>query len=637
MSLLDKHISYFPGTGKTECVDDKNATVGSFLEKIKNGEWESEVNKVKNGDKNAKLNLPMVAFHGIFDGFRKKKLFIESTGLIILDIDDIEEDLEEVKEDIMDGYDSVFACMISPSGNGVKVLYYVDESLVNPDTYNQIGKKIVDNFSIYGNVDYLSITDCLIVSHDPNILINEDCEPDFIMVEMPKEITGELEPLDHDRVLWEDPEDFFDTVLANDIASKTNNNYHYIQVSLMDLAKFGFTHPEHDLSFVVDYAENEFKYSSENKKRFQEASIVAGNYPQLKHPYKMIHSEEPDDEYIDYGNYQIPDDVVSGDEGQEREEKKQSFFLNVKTLFNDVIKTIKLGNRVGREISFKNFADIFRFQGVGILTLTGIPSHGKTEFSDACFVDLARLYGEETIVAGFEQQIPEHIVKLIRKMIGKDIRCPSWKIDDKLDIVQKYYDFITKHIHHIDTDVTGGNINKILEAAAEKIHERRLEGGDPKYIVIDPFNMLSIKGKFSGHEKVEEILRRLTHFSKQMKIMVVLVAHPFKMKKDEKTGQYEIPDFYSVKGSSAFFEMSYHGLVVYRRPDNSVLVKVLKVKQNNLGEKDACVYFDYDRPSGRYIPISEHSDELSGDHWDEDWLEKAVLMMHNKENNKVEE
>ena len=162
-----------------------------------------------------------------------------------------------------------------------------------------------------------------------------------------------------------------------------------------------------------------------------------------------------------------------------------------------------------------------------------------------------------------------------------------------------------------------------LTYSAQVIKEQRDNGGDPRYMVLDPFNMLSIKGKFSGHEKIEEILRRITHFSHQMGILVFLVAHPFKMKKDEKTGYYEVPDFYSVKGSSAFFEMSYHGLVVYRNPDGTVLVKILKVKQNNLGTAGAECLFTYDKLSGRYIPEDEEGNELSGDHRERNWLEKV--------------
>jgi len=138
--------------------------------------------------------------------------------------------------------------------------------------------------------------------------------------------------------------------------------------------------------------------------------------------------------------------------------------------------------------------------------------------------------------------------------------------------------------------------------------------------------MLTMKGKFTGHEKIEAILRHIIHFSNQIGVMVILVAHPTKMKKDEKTGDYDMPDFYSVKGSSAFFEMSYHGLVVYRtgyEPGDPVKVKVLKVKQNNLGVTEKAAQFIYERTSGRYIPIDNEGNELEGDQRHKDWLDKV--------------
>lgn len=54
-----------------------------------------------------------------------------------------------------------------------------------------------------------------------------------------------------------------------------------------------------------------------------------------------------------------------------------------------------------------------------------------------------------------------------------------------------------------------------------------------------------------------------------------------------------------------------------------------------MGEKDAEIYFEYHRPSGRYIPIDEEGNEIRGDHRDDDWLEKIeqVKKELNKDNN----
>lgn len=619
MNILDTHISWFESTKQIEVAG--TIRLEDLLLKIINCEYEDKISKLRNGDKSIKTHLPTFAAHGEFKHYRKKDNFTEASGIIILDIDDIDEDeIEDTKEEIMDSSDHIIAVMTSPSGNGIKVLYYIDPDMINTDSYRQIGKELVSNFEIYGNVDYLSITDCLIMTSDAQLLLNEEATPDRIFIKEQERLTGELEPLDEDRVLWDDPEDFFDTVLFKDIAEKTNNNFHFIQVAVLDLKKFGFEHPREDLSFVIDYAESTFKSSSANKTRFKEVVEIAKNYPQLKHAYKLYLEEgEEAEEYIDYTEY-LPEEKVEKLDGEDEEFDGMADYAN---LFEKVLETIQEGDRVGYEVALRNFAEIFRFKGSGILTVTGIPSHGKTEFIDAVLLDLARLYEQQSFIAGYEQTISEHIVKLIRKFTGKDVRCDSYKNDESnLPEITENYEFITKQFRHIDTNKVGGDVNKLLKYIAEQISKERKNGENPRYVVIDPFNMLSIKGKFSNHEKAEEILRRLTHFSHQMDVMVILVAHPFKMKKDEKTGVYEIPDFYSVKGSSAFYEMSYHGLVVYRRADDSVLVRVLKVKQNNLGSMNAQATFFYERLSGRYIPIDEEGNELEGDHREKEWIEK---------------
>ena len=636
MSVLSNKVSWFKSTKQTEV--QKSFPISSFLNLIKDGKWENEIRELRSGNKDIKKGLPTIAFQGIFEYSRKSSNFIESSGIIILDIDDIPvdddsdltilENIELVKRDIMDSSDSVLACMVSPSGNGIKVLYYVEPDLVTKDNYRGVGKEVVSSFSSYGDVDFLSITDTLIATYDPNILINENVEADHIYIKEKESIVGELEKRDESIPLWEDVEGFFEVVLDEQVIERASNNFHYIQISLLELAKFGFYHPENDLSFVINYSENHFKHSSENSKRFSEACLIAKDYTQIKWAYDTRVAKE-ESELIDYSLFvddEIDSDIYENldDDSEEVVEENKMNLINYDTFFDSLVSVIKEGDRVGREISLSNFADVFRLNGTGILTITGIPGHGKTEFLDAMLIDLLRLYREDSLIIGFEQRPEEHVIKLIRKMIGTNITCESWMNNKNEKELLDNYKFITEGIQHLDIKEVGGSLDKILLSAASWIKGQRGKGRDPKYVAIDPFNMLSIKGKMSGHEKAEEILRQLTHFSHQMGVMVILVAHPFKMKKDEKTGEYQIPDFYSVKGSSAFFEMSYHGLTIYRI-NGMVLVRVLKVKQNNLGDAGSDVWFMYDKPSGRYIPCDEDGNELSGDHREKKWLNKLSV------------
>ena len=459
MNILERKVSFFKTTKNTEVLG--NFPIGKALDFIKEGKYKDQIDKVRSGEKSVKTQLPTVAMHGVFSNERKKDQFIEASGLIILDIDDVDVDkIEEIKKEIMEYSDNVLASMVSPSGNGIKVLYYISQELVTADNYRQIGKQLVQSFMMYGNVDYLSTTDCLIMTYDPNILINENAEPAFIHIQVKDVISKELEPRDQDRELWDDAEEFFETVLANNIEEKVNNNFHYIQVAILDLKKFGFEHPKEDLSFVIDFAESCFKRSADNKQRFLEVVELAKSYPKTQWAYKAKREAQViEEEYVDYSEmYDV--DSVSEDTMEEVEE---SGLVNYDILYDKVVEVIKEGDRVGFETSHKAFSDIFRFKGSGILTVTGIPGHGKTEFVDSCILDLARLHGHESIICGFEQTPEEHIIKLSRKLIGVDVTCPTWFNESNMPRLTQAYNFITSKIKHINSDKVGGNIIEILE------------------------------------------------------------------------------------------------------------------------------------------------------------------------------
>jgi hypothetical protein len=628
MSILNTKVSWFKSTKQTDV--QPSFPISSFIDLIKGNKFKEKIDKVRAGDKSIKTQLPTVAFHGMFEYSRKASNFIEASGLIILDIDDVDvEKLEDMKQEIMDSSDSVFAVMVSPSGNGIKVLYYVEPDTITKDNYKAIGKEVISNFADYGKVDFLSITDCLIMTHDSNILINEDVEPDNIHIKEVEVNSVELESRDSSKNLWDDAESFFEVVLDQQIIQRVTSNFHYIQVSILELAKFGFKHPATDLEFVVHYSESHFKVSKDNKQRFIEATELAKTYQQTRWAYdtRVIEQESVEIDYSSFQDDEVGMTLYDNEEvGSDEEilEEDETGVIDYSKLYKSVVETILEGDRVGREISLSNFANVMRFRGTGILTITGIPGHGKTEFVDQILVDLARMYNESSLIVGFEQTPEEHIIKLSRKMIGSNITCDTWWHEKNEIVFKENYNFITKKIQHIDVKKTGGKIENLLMKSAEWVQQQRRLGEDPKYVVIDPFNMLSTSGKVSGYEKAEEILRQLTHFSHQMGVLVILVAHPFKMKKDEKTGEYEIPDFYSVKGSSAFFEMSYHGLTIYRT-NGMVLVRVLKVKQNNMGDAGSDVWFKYDKQSGRYTPCDEEGLEMIGDHRDKNWLSKVTV------------
>ena len=129
--------------------------------------------------------------------------------------------------------------------------------------------------------------------------------------------------------------------------------------------------------------------------------------------------------------------------------------------------------------------------------------------------------------------------------------------------------------------------------------------------MIDPFNKVRLKSSLGKKdtEYTNDYLNEIDMFCRKYDVKVFLVAHPVKMQKLP-NGKFEVPSLYSVKGGSEFYDMTYHGLVVHRDYENqSVQVKVLKIKFGHLGENQASAYFKFNLENNRYIPLPEYNEE----------------------------
>ena len=104
----------------------KGVELFTALESIKNGEFKSLIAKIRlitNKEEKTEAKqtrLPAYTFAGRFKEVRSKNHLTKSSGLAVLDFDDVD-NLEELIEKVnSDKY--TFSSFVSPSGNGVKVL-----------------------------------------------------------------------------------------------------------------------------------------------------------------------------------------------------------------------------------------------------------------------------------------------------------------------------------------------------------------------------------------------------------------------------------------------------------------------------------------------------------------------------------
>ena len=260
----------------------------------------------------------------------------------------------------------------------------------------------------------------------------------------------------------------------------------------------------------------------------------------------------------------------------------------------EITDFVKNGFKRGYQVGLSNFDSIFSTYTGQFITVTGIPSSGKSDFVDQMVVGYNQNYDWKTAFASPENAPTYlHAHKLMRKV---------WQdMPRKDDIGTDKWNAVADHVNDnfFFIDMERYTLDSVLRKGAELVKRKGI-----KCLVIDPFN--KIRDVDSNLEDVNrytmEYLSKIEIFAKKYDVLVFVVAHPTKMYKD-KDGKMEEPTMYNIKGGGEWYDASYHGLLIHRDYENkTVKAKVLKVKFQNLGENGAEAHFRWEPKSGCFIP-----------------------------------
>ena len=255
---------------------------------------------------------------------------------------------------------------------------------------------------------------------------------------------------------------------------------------------------------------------------------------------------------------------------------------------------VKNGFKPGFQVGLKNFDSIFSTYTGQFITVTGIPSSGKSDFVDQMVVGYHQLYGWKTAYASPENQpVYLHAHKLMRKT-WQDMPSPGDIGGDKWKQVS---DHVNDNYFFIDMDKY--SLESVLRKGAELVKRKGI-----KCLVLDPFNKIrDVDAKSDDVNRYTmDYLAKIEAFCKKYDVLVFIVAHPTKMYKGQ-DGKIEEPTMYNIKGGGEWYDASYHGLLVHRDYEaKTTKVKVLKVKFQNLGENGAEAHFNWEPRSGSFVP-----------------------------------
>jgi len=241
-----------------------------------------------------------------------------------------------------------------------------------------------------------------------------------------------------------------------------------------------------------------------------------------------------------------------------------------KDLEDDLQDFVKNGFKPGFQIGINNFDNIFSTYTGQFITVTGIPSSGKSDFVDQMVIGY-NIGHDWKIGFASPENAPTylHAHKIMRKIWGgmpshEDIDGDKWK---------EVSNHINENYYFIDLEVP--SLEAVLRKGAELVKRKGI-----KCLVIDPFNKIRDvdANSMDVNTYTLEYLTKIEQFAKRYDVLVIIVAHPTKMYKDS-SGKIEEPTMYNIKGGGEWYDASYHGLLVHRDYENKTTkVKVLKVK-----------------------------------------------------------
>ena len=232
------------------------------------------------------------------------------------------------------------------------------------------------------------------------------------------------------------------------------------------------------------------------------------------------------------------------------------------------------------------------------MIVTGIPGDGKSEFLDEMAVRLSLFY--DWRCAWFSPEnfpVTLHHPKLMEKLIGKRFKkgtMTPMEFEAAVGYLSRnFFDILPEEGYRVDT---------ILEKAEALVRRKGI-----RVFILDPYNCLEhqIPSGQSETQYISEFLEKLRSFAHRRQVLVVLAAHPTKMKKDPISGKYPVPTMYDVSGSAAFFNKADFGIAIERdRTQGVTRIHVQKVKFRHLGQPGVAS-FRYNLFNGRFVNFKE--------------------------------
>ncbi|MDI3467931.1 MAG: hypothetical protein OJF50_006752 [Nitrospira sp.] len=270
--------------------------------------------------------------------------------------------------------------------------------------------------------------------------------------------------------------------------------------------------------------------------------------------------------------------------------------LQVADLAGDVMSLYQEGLPGGVSTGWPSVDQHYTVRPGEMTIVTGIPSHGKSQFLDALMVNLARDH-EWAIAVCSPENLPvsRHIAKLVEQYTGWPFRKGPTRRMTPHELVMAL-DWLHQHFVFIAPD-EALTIPALLQHAKALVARHGIRG-----LILDPWNEFDhARGTTTETEYISTSLTQIRRFARNYGVHVWLVAHPQKLyRRDD--GSYPVPTPYDISGSAHWRNKADNCLAVWRDendPDEPVHLYVQKVRFREVG-KIGLVPLRWSSVNGRY-------------------------------------
>jgi hypothetical protein len=271
----------------------------------------------------------------------------------------------------------------------------------------------------------------------------------------------------------------------------------------------------------------------------------------------------------------------------------------------DLLRVYREGLGRGTKTGWPSLDALFSVAEGQLTTITGWPNSGKSQFTDALALNLAK-QGWKIVFCSLEN-IPVflHVEKLAKQLIGKPLReGPTERMtESEIASASRQLDRCFSFLLPAE-EKTNPSLRDVLQAAEGEFRKRELWGRDKLAVVIDPWNELEhVRPQgLSLTEHVGESLSLLRQWARRNKLHVFVIGHPAKQARNRDTGKLPVASPDMISDSAHFWNKSDNCITVALTDEHRsdlVDIHIQKIRFSHIGARGVAT-LRFDKTTGRY-------------------------------------